>query len=143
MLLALALAATAVLAHTGHDGSDGPDDGNVTMRYSGDGADRTWSLHTLADHQQVRVQLTASTGKSRIEVRIVDPDGHDVAHLEGSGELDVDSGALRLVDHPAGPGEGRRGTWVVRVVTSFGDGSYTLRWWGLAPPEKPGGDARH
>jgi hypothetical protein len=139
LFVALAAVATVARAHSSHDAKKaGPDDGHITMRYSGTGGDRTWNLHTLDDHQEVRLQLVASTGKTRIDVRIVDPDGRRVAHMHGQGELDVDSGTLRLVDGEAGAGEGRRGTWRVEVTTTPGEGEYTLRWWGLAPPSGQG-----
>jgi hypothetical protein len=143
LALAAALCAAGVagaLAHDPHATQGAPDDGHVTMRWEGSGGTRVWRLQTRDDRAEVRIYLVAQTEKSHIEVRISDPDGREVANLVGSGRLDVDSGPFRLVDGRAGKGEGRRGTWQVEVETATGSGSYTLSWWGLAPPAGAGGE---
>ena len=137
LLAALALIATPLLAHAP---ATGEDDGHVAMRYSGTGGSRSWSLRTLEDRSSVRLRVVAHTGETQIHVRIADPDGREVADMQGRGELDIDSGTIRLVEHPAAKGEGRRGIWKIEVTTTHGDGSYELRWWGLAPAAHAGGE---
>jgi len=142
VLLGLSLATVVPAStHPARDAEAPTDDGHVSLHYSGDG-ERAWTLRTLDERREVRVQLVAHTGSSSIHVRILDPDGRQVADMSGSGELDVDSGTIRLVDHPAASDEARRGSWRVEVSHRHGEGSFELRWWGLAPPATSGGSAQ-
>jgi hypothetical protein len=111
-------------------------DGVTTVKASHETSRRVFRLRTRDDRDLVQVQLRAKLD-GRIQVSILDPDGHSRAELEGGGatSLEVDTGELRLVDSPHGEQEAPRGNWRVEVRLEGVTGSYELRYVGFTPVE--------
>jgi hypothetical protein len=119
-------------------------DVTTVMRCDGE-LHRLIELRTRDDRQEGEVQLLAELTKGRLEARMTDGAGRELARIDGSATSDsssglrlaVETGKRRLVAAAQGEDEGVRGVWRVDVSVSGGHGTCTLRARGFELVERP------